>query len=191
MSYGSNVGADGKPISADENRLTPIVGILDNVKIKDTFEISEDGGTASITFIQENGAEVTHKEWSSDDPSNIEETNKRVKHICTKIVSEQEYTTAVSGATGFGDFFNRVSNLLRGKTNGLFRMLFHYNKKGYVTVPRFPNFIESMDVKVSKITMNKYAQKMQTRPDAPTSDLDSDLDTSAGVTNDLPFAPMN
>ena len=65
--YGSKLTSDGKAINADESRVLPVVGIVENCAIKTLFELNEDSSVASITFTQSNGAEVTHKEWISDD----------------------------------------------------------------------------------------------------------------------------
>jgi hypothetical protein len=161
MSYGSRTGADGKVISADGSGM-PEVGIVDNVSIKDAFEISDDGKYVTITFVQASGAEVKHREWdNSDDAAAVEYTNRRIKHICTKLVTEAEYDAAVEGAGGFEDFFRRVRHLIEGRTSGTFRMLFHYNDKGL------------------------------TKPAKPSSDLEDDsasesIDTGE-TTNKLPF----
>jgi hypothetical protein len=191
MSYGSRTGADGKVISADGSGM-PEVGIVDNVSIKDAFEISDDGKYVTITFVQASGAEVKHREWdNSDDAAAVEYTNRRIKHICTKLVTEAEYDAAVEGAGGFEDFFRRVRHLIEGRTSGTFRMLFHYNDKGFVVVPRFPNFIEHMKTVPSKLSISNYVQKRLTKPAKPSSDLEDDsasesIDTGE-TTNKLPF----
>jgi len=181
--YGSKLTSEGKAINADENRVIPMVGIVDNCAIKTGFELNEDQSVASITFTQGNGAEVTHKEWISEDARSIDDTNRRVKHICTKLVKESEYDAAVAGASSFATFFDCVNKLINGKTSGKFRMVFHYNNKGYVTVPRYPNFIEPMSVTPTKLVLSKYIQERLVRPEAPKADLDADV--MAG--SDLPF----
>ena len=181
--YGSKLTSDGKAINADENRILPVVGIVENCTIKTLFELNEDASVASITFTQSNGAEVTHKEWISDDAKSIDDTNRRVKHICTKLVSESDYDAAASKASSFADFFSKINSVIEGKTDGGFRMIFHYNNKGYVTVPRYPNFIEPMSVVPTKLVLSKYVQERLVRPEAPKPD--ADLDVTA--VNDLPF----
>lgn len=182
--YGSKTTSDGKMINADETRVIPTVGIVDDCTIKTMFELNDDNSVASITFVQGNGAEVTHKEWISDDAASIDGTNRRVKHICTKLISEEVYNKAIDNVSGFADFFHKVNTALEGNTNGKFRMIFHYNNKGYVTVPRYPNFIESMSVVPSKLVLSKYIQDRLVRPEAPKADFEADLETSS---NDLPF----
>jgi hypothetical protein len=197
MAYGSKVTSDGKPISADDTRIAPIVGIVDDCEIKTYFELNDDSSVATITFGQPNGSEIKHKEWNNeDDEKSIDDTNRRVKHICTKVMAENEYHSAVEGATGFVDFFNRVNKALNDKIGGKFRMIFHYNNKGYVTIPRYPNFIEAMSVVPSKLTLSAYVQSMLTRKATPTPDPDMDIQpedlnttvsSEGGVSNDLPF----
>jgi hypothetical protein len=76
-----------------------------------------------------------------------------------------------------------VNTAITGKTDGKFRMLFHYNNKGYVTVPRYPNFIESMSVNPSKIVITKYVADRLVKPATP----QPDPELAAGVSDDLPF----
>jgi hypothetical protein len=180
--YGSKLTSDGKAINADENRVMPVVGIVENCVIKTLFELNEDQSVASITFVQNNGAEVTHKEWISEDARSIDDTNRRVKHICTKLISEAEYDNAAAGASSFAGFFERVNNAIKGKTTGKFRMIFHYNNKGYVTVPRYPNFIEPVSVNPTKLVLSKYVMERLTKPEAPKAD----LELTSG-SDDLPF----
>jgi hypothetical protein len=180
-SYGSKTTSDGKQIAADENRVSPSVGIVNDCTIKGVFELNEDKSVASITFVQPNGTEITHKEWVSTDAAGIDDTNRRVKHICTKLVTEAEYN-AMPEATSFENFFANVNQLIAGKTAGKFRMLFHYNNKGYVTVPRYPNFIESMSTNPTRITISKYVADRLVKPAAPKPDPEMDV-----VADQLPF----
>lgn len=182
MAYGSKKTSDGKEISADETRVPPVVGIVNDCTVKTLFELNDDKTVASITFVQSNGAEVTHKEWSNDDEASQDDTNRRVKHICTKFIGEEAYN-AIPEADSFEDFFNKVNTAITGKTDGKFRMLFHYNNKGYVTVPRYPNFIESMSVNPSKIVITKYVADRLVKPATP----QPDPELAAGVSDDLPF----
>ena len=182
MAYGSKKTSDGKEIAADETRVLPVVGIVNDCTVKTLFELNDDQTVASITFVQSNGAEVTHKEWSNDDEAAQDDTHRRVKHICTKFIGEEAYN-AIPEATGFVDFFEKINAAIKGKTDGKFRMLFHYNNKGYVTVPRYPNFIESMTVNPSKIILTKYVADRLVKPATP----QPDPELAAGVSDDLPF----
>lgn len=181
MAYGSKKTSDGKEIVADDSRVMPLVGIVENCMVKGGFELNDDKNVASITFIQPNGAEVTHKEWLNDDAAAQDDTNRRVKHICTKFIGEAMYN-AIPEATSFEDFFSKVNEAIEGKTDGKYRVLFHYNNKGYVTIPRYPNFIESMTTNPSKIIITKYVADRLTKPAAPKAD--PEMDVAADV---LPF----
>ncbi len=178
--YSSNVDGDSVKVS-------PCVGFQDNCTIKSTFEVSEDGKTASMTFVQSNGAEVVMKEWDNEKEADAVETSKRVKHICTKILSEEEYNAAIGDAASFGDFFAKVNRAIVGKLQGTFRMVFHYNNKGYVTVPRYPNFIQKMGETDAKkvLVMTKYVADRQERPTTPVADSEASATVAPG--GDLPF----
>jgi hypothetical protein len=182
MAYGSKKTSSGKEISADENRLLPNVGIQENCTMKGVFELSDDNKYASMIFVQSNGAEVSHKEWDNDDEASQDDLNRRIKHICTKLVSEAEFDT-LPETNSFAEYINAVNALIQGKTEGMFRMLFHYNNKGYVCVPRYPNFIEKMEVKPSKITVSKYVAERLVRKAAPQADPEL---MDAGLDQDLP-----
>jgi hypothetical protein len=182
MAYGSKKTSDGKEISADETRVTPAVGIVQDCTVKGVFELNDEKTVASITFVQPNGAEITHKEWLNDDEASQDDTNRRVKHICTKFIGEEAYN-AIPEADSFEDFFNKVNKAIAGKTTGKFRMLFHYNNKGYVTIPRYPNFIEFAEVNPSRITISKYVADRLVKPAAP----QPDPELAAGISDELPF----
>jgi len=185
MAYGSKKTSDGKEIVADDSRVLPVVGIVENCTIKGGFELNDDNTVASITFVQPNGAEITHKEWASEDPAGIDDTNRRVKHICTKFIGEAMYN-AIPEAASFVDFINKVNEAIAGKTDGKYRVLFHYNNKGYVTIPRYPNFIESMTTNPSKIIITKYVADRLVKPSAPKADPELDI-TADQVADGLPF----
>jgi hypothetical protein len=187
--YGSNKTSDGKVIAADDVRLIPVVGIVENCVVKGGFEMSEDGRSAGITFVQGNGAEVTHKEWGNEEAASIDDTNRRVKHICTKLMAEDVYLKAVASSSSFDSFIANVNKAIaavEGLKDMKFRMIFHYNNKGYVTVPRYPNFIESMSVNPTKLVVSNYVQKMLVKPTAPQADPELNI-TSDDITEGLPF----
>lgn len=198
MGYGSSIDSSGKAINADETRIAPNVGIVDNCEMIQNFTIAEDNGTVSVIFRQENGAEVNHKEWNNPDASDavIDGVNRRIKHICTKYVTTAEYEEQVEKRKLEGEnedsdkfvmFFTKVAQLLEGKfENKKMRMIFHYNKKNYVQIPNFPNFIEPMDVVPSKLSMSDYVLQRLVRTAAPKAD--PEMENAGGTDlNDLPF----
>ncbi len=89
---------------------------------------------------------------------------------------------AIPEATSFEDFFSKVNEAIAGKTDGKYRVLFHYNNKGYVTIPRYPNFIESMTTNPTRITVSKYVADRLVKPTAPKPDPEMDMSADA-----LPF----
>jgi len=158
MNYGSNTDTEGREITDGSSFISPIVGTpekpyVENCKLE-KVELSEDETRASFTFKQSNGSTVNHSEFSGTEDWQIENTNKRVKHICSKIVTGEEYQTAVGGASNFVDFINKIITLINGKYTDLtFRIKFIYNKNGYVSIPQFPNFIENMTVLENETTI--------------------------------------
>jgi len=184
--------AYGRKVSADNTSIPPEVGIVENVSIDSQFKISDDGNYATITFFQQNGSKVDRRIYDSVEEDEQELTDRVIKHICTKIVSQSAYEKAFEQpVSSFLDFINRVNKLIAGKTNGLkFRMIFHYNNKGYVTVSKYPNFIERMDTEETKLVISKYVQGFLTRPAQPKSDdaeAEHAMAANAGAEDELPF----
>lgn len=181
--------AYGRKVSADNTSVSPEVGIVENVSVDSQFKISDDSNYATITFFQQNGSKVDRRIYDSQEEDEQELTDRVIKHICTKIVSQEAYEKAFEQpVTSFLDFVNRVNKLIAGKTNGLkFRMIFHYNNKGYVTVCKYPNFIERMDVPESKLVITKYVQSFLTRPNVPKPDGNENEAVMEGESSDLPF----
>ncbi len=162
MNYGSNTDSEGREITDGSSFTNPVVGnpakpYVENCKLE-KVELSDDETRASFVFKQPNGSTVTHSEFSGTEDWQIENTNKRVRHICSKIVTGDEYSTAVEGSTNFVDFINKVINLLNGKYNNEFRVKFIYNKNGYVSLPQFPNFIENMTTPENETTISYNAK---------------------------------
>lgn len=178
----------GRKVAADNEYTVPEVGIVENVSIANQFEFSEDNSYATITFFQQNGSKVERRFYDSDDEKEQETTDRCVKHICTKIVSEEAYDKAMGGgASSFVDFISKVNKLIAGKTEReKFRVIFHYNNKGFVVVSKYPNFIENMKTEKSKLVITKYVSGFLTKPNSPTPDTE-ETTTSEAVSDDLPF----
>lgn len=180
--------AYGRKVSADSEYTVPEVGIVENVSIDSQFKFSDDNSYVTITFFQQNGSKVERRFYDSEDEKDQETTDRCVKHICTKIVSVDTYEkTFATPATSFVDFFNKVNKLIAGKTNGKFRVIFHYNGKGYVTVAKYPNFIEKMETSPSKLVISTYVKGYLTKPNTPKPDSEQVEENAEAVSNDLPF----
>ena len=166
--------AYGRKVSSDNTVVSPEVGIVENVSMDSQFKLNEDSTFAIISFFQQNGAKVDRRIYDSDKEEEQETTDRVIKHICTKIVSEEAYENATKApCNSFTEFINLVNRLIAGKTTTeRFRMIFHYNNKGYVTVSKYPNFIENMKVPVeeSKLKISPYVSGYLVRPNTPKPD---------------------
>ena len=174
--YGSNKNTEEKSY--------PVVGTVTNPTISgnsiEGFELSEDGNRFTITFKQPNGSLVKHSEFNNEADWAQDETSRRIRHIATKIVSDDDYSAAISETSSFGDFMSKVTNLIGNKHIGLmFNMLYVYNKKGYVSLPKYPNFIEKDGTSPSTINLSAYNQKLLVKPEITSS--------PSEVLNDMPF----
>lgn len=163
------------------------VGMIDNCIIKDgAYQLSDDNTYAVITFIQPNGAEINRREYEGQTDEEMTKVSISIKHVCTKLMSEEEYIAAIgNNVTGFVDFINKVNASLIGKISPekKFRMLFHYNNKNYTQVSNFPPYIESMDVEVAKSTLtsklnSKYIKERLVRKDLPTPDAEQTVNVN-------------
>jgi hypothetical protein len=160
MSYGAS-----KELVAESVVKIPQVGILEGVTLESVV-LSEDQTKLEFTFRQPNGALVRHTEFEAKESpyatidKQEELTNRRVKHIATKFLSEDAFV--IPNVDSFATYAAAVIKLLAGKFEGIkVRVLFVYNGKGYVSLPKFPNFIESSDVtkELTKLVIDDYIAK--------------------------------
>jgi hypothetical protein len=184
MAYGSKV----------QDKKIPSVGVQENCSIVgDTlFVLADDMKSASITFAQADGATVITRVWDSEEEKAQADANAWVHHVCTKIVDTETYEAAVAGATSFQDFINRANAVTAGQfAQSSFRMLFHYNKKGFITTPRYAPFIEPMDSEKSAINTlmsgttkaATYIKSLLVRPEQPKAD----PELTSAESDSLPF----
>ena len=170
MQYGSRVDSSGEVIKDNEVRLRPVAGekVEGNTIVSIGMDKDKDGNPtsnrAAVEFKQANGTVV---KWSIFEPQpsteriidkfgkevgnndwQLDKMNKNIRHLATKIVSEDEYFAAIEangGPKSFVDFINRVSKVLMPEVAGkLFTMKFVY-LKGYVSIPNFPHWIATPD----------------------------------------------
>lgn len=179
--------AYGKDVQGDSTIIIPEVGIVENCKIEGNFILSEDGRYADITIVQPNGGKVKLREWDGDTEDAQELTDKRVKHLCTKLMKEEDYKSMVAGSTSFGDFINRVNNAIARMSNPniSLRGIFIYNKKGYVTMPRYPNYLEVQTEEATKLRISDYDKAYLVRPEQPKPD--AEVNNASTGANDDPF----
>lgn len=157
--YGSNVNAEGVAISQ--------VGIQHNVEfIGVKFE-----DRLSFTFKQENGALVTHSEFEANASYNVEtqqtDTSRRVKHIAEALNVELN----IEDTDSFEEYSNQiVEQLSNPGYKGTFNMLFVYNKRGFVGLPKYPSFIESTDTEPTTLKISEYNRRKLIKPEEPKPD---------------------
>jgi hypothetical protein len=92
-----------------------------------------------------------------------------VKHIISKFVPEDK--AKIAKVPNFEAFAKAVISLLGDSFKETkVRLKILYNKKGYLTVPQYPPFIERMDVNPTQLKITDYDKKWL---DKPTADKDN------------------
>ncbi len=183
--YGSNVESNST------GGAVPSVGIQENCELVSVTLNMDKGGRLDFEFKQSNGATVKHAEFPANpDYGDVEkqatDVSRRVKHIATKFMPESEFV--IENVTSFGDYANKVTALFGQKFIGKkFRMLFIYRGK-YASLPKYPNFIESMDVPADKtnIYISDYNKKKLIKPEPDASPVTPDTVMSTGGA-EMPF----
>ena len=168
--YGSRTDKDGNVISA--NGANPIlVGerVVGNKIVSLTMATDQNGNPvenrATLTFQQSNGATFTHSFWDSQEDWAVRQVNREMLHICTKIVTEEEYYAIVEehGDGTFKGWVSAVANHILPKaadTTFTLKIVYKENTtsgKWYPNFPKFPNFIEKDGTTPSTLSTNpKY-----------------------------------
>jgi hypothetical protein len=189
--YGTNVESNST------GSAMPEVGIVENCELVNVSLDMSNGGRLDFEFKQPNGSTVKHAEFPAnpdfgDVAKQATDVSRRVKHIATKCMTEAEFV--IDNVNSFDEYANKVIALFGQKYVGRkFRMLFIYKGK-YVSLPKFPNFIEPMATPAEKTSIyisdwNK-ARLVKPQPDPQPAAVPAggpDL-PSAGVNNDdMPF----
>lgn len=187
--YGNATNSKGEAISSDNSGILPVAGerVKNNKFLGFDFGKGKEDNVvenrADFMFQQESGATVKISIFEGDEDWQIDNINRTVKHVCTKLVSEEAYKEKIESkpANSFGGFITKIKNLLKDEdfSDRVFTMKFVYNKKGYVTVPNFPNFITTPDKEDTLSTNPKYDKYVLETPKAndnsPKEDEDDDL----------------
>lgn len=93
----------------------------------------------------------------------------RIKHIMNKFIPEDQIKIS---ARSFQEYAEAIGKLLRGKTDVLLRLKITLNQKDYYQIPKFPPFLERMDVNPSKLEINPaYDRIVKVTPDAEKAEL--------------------
>ena len=183
--YGSNVESNST------GGVMPSVGIQENCELVSVSLNMDKGGRLDFEFKQSNGATVKHAEFPANpDFGDVEkqatDVSRRVKHIATKCMPEAEFV--IDNVTTFAEYANKVVNLFGQKYMGKkFRMLFIYKGK-YVSLPKFPNFIESMDIAAEKtnIYISDWNKKKLVKPEPDAAAVTPDTVMATGGA-EMPF----
>lgn len=166
--YGSRTDAEGKPLQA--NGASPL---MTGEKVAGHELVyfgpaKDQNGTIldnryEIHFRQPSGRLFTYSFFNSEEGWAIEKTNRTILHICTKIVTEEEYYGVVSGAANFTDFMDRVRTHIIPKAKDIrftLKIVYIMDKSTgnwYAKFPNFPNFIERDGTTPSTLSTNpKY-----------------------------------
>jgi|TARA_R110000787_G_scaffold150324_2_gene264209 hypothetical protein len=185
--YGTNVESNST------GGVMPAVGIQENCELVSVTMNTDKGGRLDFEFKQSNGATVKHAEFPANpDFGDVEkqatDVSRRVKHIATKIMDEAMFT--IDNVSSFEDYGNKVIALFGKKYEGIkFRMLFIYKGK-YVSLPKFPNFIENMSITADKtnIYISDWNKKklIKPEPDTTASSVETVTSMAAGGA-EMPF----
>ena len=183
--YGSNVESNST------GGVMPSVGIQENCELVSVSLNMDKGGRLDFEFKQSNGATVKHAEFPANpDYGDVEkqatDVSRRVKHIATKFMPEAEFV--IDNVTTFAEYANKVINLFGQKYMGRkFRMLFIYKGK-YVSLPKFPNFIEAMEVPADKtnIYISDWNKKKLVKPEPDAAAVTPDTVMATGGA-EMPF----
>lgn len=183
--YGSNVESNST------GGVSPSVGIVENCELVSVSLNMDKGGRLDFEFKQSNGATVKHAEFPANpDYGDVEkqatDVSRRVKHIATKFMPETEFV--INDVSTFAEYANKVTTLMGQKFVGKkFRMLFIYKGK-YVSLPKYPNFIESMDTPTDKtnIYISDWNKKKLVKPEPDAAPVTPETVMSTGGA-EMPF----
>ena len=182
--YGTNVESNST------GGVAPSVGIVENCELVSVTMNTDKGGRLDFECKQSNGATVKHAEFPANpDFGDVEkqatDVSRRVKHIATKCMPESEFV--ITDVNSFEEYGHKVVSLFGQKFMGRkFRMLFIYKGK-YVSLPKFPNFIETMDTPADKTTIyiSDWNKKKLVKPEPDTTTTPETVMATGGA--EMPF----
>jgi hypothetical protein len=182
--YGSRTDSKGQAIQGDSSFVSAVAGerVPGNTLVSIGLSEDKDGNVvetrATIEFQQSNGAKVrmTIFEPNDDDQQRFEQqqvsVERNIKHLATKLMTEDEYYSGMEAGglpKTFPAFIAKVSALLMPKAAGkVFTMKFVYSN-GWVTVPKFPNWIALPGNEDTLSTNAKYDKYTPETPSAAPS----------------------
>jgi len=192
-----SIKADGSGGNFDPSKIfgysvvqdNTIINTLDNVFISG-FEIGQGTGSKffDIKLKDSNGNETNMREYEPDPNRDDFEKKKksqitRLKHILTKFAPEG---TQLPQANTFPDLWEAVKTMLIAQQCNTkpMRLKLIYNTKGYLTIPKYVPFIESMSVPAeeTKLKLTDFDQLTRPQADKPEAAM-----AAEPVGDDLPF----
>ena len=185
--YGTNVESNST------GGVMPSVGIQENCELVSVTMNTDKGGRLDFEFKQSNGATVKHAEFPANpDFGDVEkqatDVSRRVKHIATKFMAESDFV--ITDVASFEEYGHKVTSLFGQKFLGRkFRMLFIYKGK-YVSLPKYPNFIEGMETAADKtnIYISDYNKKKLVKPEPDASPVTAAaMATAPANGSEMPF----
>lgn len=180
--YGSRTDEKGNAIQGDSGYVQPVTGervegnTLASIGLAKDKDGNEVETRATVVFNQANGSSVR---WTIFEPQDGEENkwqytnlNKQVKHLATKLMTEDEFYDGIEAGgapADFPSFIAKINALFMPKAVGkVFTMKFVYSN-GYVTIPKFPNWIalpENADTLSTNPKYDKYEPEVATEAPA-------------------------
>lgn len=170
------------------------VGIHENVELTGVeYKTSPEGGNEFMVFhLEKDGKKLSHTEWKPRDidPDKLanKQTNqiKRVKHIVTKFISEDNFVFEAADFKGFCE--STIAILGKSYVGKKVRLKVVYSFNNYTSLPNYVPFIESMEVAASKtgleiLSIDKMTKTQADRETPQTNPFANESDP----TNDLPF----
>tara|TARA_B100001939_G_C16766632_1_gene540716 strand:+ start:148 stop:714 length:567 start_codon:yes stop_codon:yes gene_type:complete len=186
--YGSRLDSKGEAIQENSQYTNPVAGERVKGNTIESIGLAEDKDgnivetRANVVFKQANGATVRWTIFEAQEDWQFDSLNRNIKHLATKLMTEDEYYAGIEAGgapTDFVSFIDKLAKLLLPKAQGKqFTMKFVY-KKGYVSVPSFPNWIalpENEDTLSTNPKYDKYEKEEPTEEaDIATSSVGSDV----------------
>lgn len=117
--------------------------------------------------------------------------NQRAKHIATKFIPEDTIVEALKGAGSYAEFGEAYAGLFTDSRiqNVRVRLKVVLNNKDYSTLPKYPPFIESMDVpkEKSKLEIGNYDRITKANANQDADDPMAAASEGAGLPDDATF----
>jgi hypothetical protein len=162
------------------------VGIHENCELKKVvYDVSDKGSEFLVFhFEDEKGKQLAHTEYkaSDDNPEVLKnkELNqlKRIKHIATKFVTEDEFTFS---ADSFKELCEKTIKVLGTTFIGKkVRLKIIYSWNNYTSLPKYVPFIEKMDIPKDKsnLDISSIDKMTKDRPDERPSRVENPFETS-------------